>query len=122
MNTYTTTEKFGYHDSGRGLQDDFTIRKTRQGWVYTIIHELSGKLIRINIMRDAYDDQSFADIDVWTTDNGWKQFHRRNIECTPATAVHPYAKLEDINMDLFHRTGEELMHYAIVFFAQDSAA
>lgn len=107
MTTKTPTTDGGifvFGTSGR----EYTLTKTRQGWQYAELKKVNGKLIRVYIERQTYEQQCHAQVDVWT-EVGWKTIHSEPLTSLPAISIFAYSKFEDLNTDLFISTADTLL-------------
>lgn len=103
------TNEFGYHKN-IGIRHDVTLIKGSQTWTYVetrrVVNSIDSRVVRVVIVRDAYDFQSYASLQIWK--DGWHEFHRQNITSLPAVSLHPYADESEIDVSLFEDSAYHL--------------
>lgn len=102
---------------------DLSVQNVHQSWCWeeircytmTDIHDdetlgvAHTKLLRANIRRNAYDDQSYARIEQWSDERGWMVVASHPIAKLPCAKVsYTHKELDDDKQDLFIQTTDFL--------------
>jgi len=82
------------------MKNNYTVIDTilyceQQSWYYTEVRKYNDDLMRVEIIRNAYDYQSCVRLDKWMT-NGWQTMIAHPIEETPVYSVSYVHKNPDI--------------------------
>lgn len=82
-----------------------TLRNHQQSWYFTETKKVGELLMRANIRRNAYDDQSEIRYEVW---NGmkWEAKHIIGIEGTPVEYLSYVTLLYQLDTEVFRKTAD----------------
>ena len=98
---------------------DLSVRNADHSWYWQQIREYSTKqvhLLRANIRRNAYDNQSYANIEKWSDERGWVIISSHSITDYPCAKVSYVTKeLTDNDHEWFIQTAEELFTIGVTF-------
>jgi len=98
---------------------DLSVRNADNSWYWQQIREYSNKQVhrlRVNIRRNAYDNQSYANIEKWSDERGWVIISCHAITDYPCAKVSYVAKvLTDRDHEWFIQTAEELFTIGVTF-------
>jgi len=98
---------------------DLSVRNADNSWYWQQIREYSNKQVhrlRANIRRNAYDNQSHANIEKWSDERGWVIISSHPITDYPCVKVSYVTKeLTDNDHEWFIQTAEELFTIGVTF-------
>jgi len=96
-------------------------RENSQSWTFTETRTYNtpngDRIFRVHIKRDAYDSQSFAQVEQWRVDGGWATFHSIGYSYPQKQApaylrvtyvdhdpsAHPFLETADVLWDVVNR-------------------
>lgn len=98
---------------------DLSVQNANHSWIWQQIREYSNKQVhrlRANIRRNAYDNQSYANIEKWSDERGWVIISSHPVTDYPCAKVSYVTKeLTDNDHESFIRTAEELFAIGVTF-------
>ena len=96
---------------------DLSVRNANQSWVWQEIRKYDGHTLRANIRRNAYDDQSFANIEVFSPTAGWLVIASHPVSDFPCADVsYTQRDMSDAMGDKFFATTQDLFRIGEQFF------
>lgn len=84
--------------------------QTGNYWDFTKIVIISGKKIKVKIKRDAYDEQSYAKVELWSNDKWNHVYNVPIVKCHSKNISYVQDKIDE---SLFEKDFEDLLNIAI---------
>lgn len=96
---------------------DLSVRNSGQSWYWQQIRKYNiVQRLRVNICRNAYDHQSYANIEKWSDERGWVIISTHSITDYPCSKVSYTTKeLNDTHHEWFIQSAERLFAIGMKF-------